>query len=58
MDETADGYLVHLFNYQFAGCGPHTTSAFDLLVTGTGEVRELSVKGMFEDPAEDTLCID
>jgi hypothetical protein len=52
------GYLVHLYYYQFFGCGPHTTSAIDLLVTPEGDTQEIKVEGVFEDPEQDALCVD
>jgi len=58
VDVVEDGYLVHLYYYQFFGCGPHTTSAVDLLVTYAGQVEEVNWEGVFEYPDEDDLCID
>jgi hypothetical protein len=55
---TTEGYLVHLYDYQFCGCGPHTTYAVDVLVTEDGQARETSRVKAFEDPAEDDLCVD
>jgi len=56
--EVDRGYLVHLYYYRFYGCGPHTTSAMDILVTREGEVEEAQVEGVFENPEEDNLCVD
>ena len=58
VEETEDGYLVHLFYYQFFGCGPHTTSAIDVRVSPLGIVGEANVQAMYEDPDEDGLCTD
>jgi hypothetical protein len=55
---TSDGYRVHLFDYQFCGCGPHTHFAVDVLVTREGQVQELDRQKIYEDPAEDSLCVD
>lgn len=52
------GYLVHLYYYRFYGCGPHTTSAVDVLVTNEGEVEEVQIDGVFENPEEDDLSVD
>jgi hypothetical protein len=52
------GFQVHLYDYQVCGCGPHPTYAVDLLVTPLGELEELSREKVFEDPAEDGLCVD
>jgi len=51
-------YLVHLFSYQVCGCGPHTTSAVDLLVSQDGQVTTQEVIPLYEDPEEDDLCVD
>lgn len=58
VEEVEDGYLVHLYYYRFFGCGPHTTSAVDVLVTRDGTLTELGWEGVFEDPEEDQLCVD
>ncbi|MBN1878399.1 MAG: hypothetical protein JXA33_29545 [Anaerolineae bacterium] len=54
----ADGYTVHLFYYQFCGCGPHTTSSIDVQVSLTGEIDIGEFLPAFKDPTEDNLCID
>jgi hypothetical protein len=56
--EVEGGYLVHLYHYQFCGCGPHTTSAIDVRVTTGGDVVRVSQEVLYEDPAEDDLCVD
>jgi hypothetical protein len=58
VEESGDGYLVHLFAYQFFGCGPHTTSAVAVRVTHGGLVEEIRMDGIFENPEEDDLCVD
>lgn len=58
VEETADGYLVHLFFYQVFGCGPHLTCAVDVNVTTQGQVKELDRKPLYKDPLEDSLCVD
>lgn len=52
------GYQVLLYHYQFCGCGPHTTSAVLYQVSQDGGLQELSREPVFEDPEQDTLCID
>lgn len=52
------GYRVHLFDYKLCGCGPHPTYAVDVLVSSDGQVQELSREKIYEDPAEDKLCVD
>lgn len=52
------GFRVHLFDYRLCGCGPHPTYAVDILVTRDGQVVELSREKIYEDPAEDRLCVD
>jgi hypothetical protein len=53
-----EGYRVHLFDYKLCGCGPHPTYAVDVLVTQDGQINELSREKIYEDPAEDKLCVD
>jgi hypothetical protein len=56
--EVERGYQVHLYYYRLYGCGPHITSAVDVLVTHQGEIEELLWEEMFKDPEEDNLCVD
>lgn len=52
------GYIVHLYDFQTCGCGPHPTTAIDLQITFDGQIQELQRVKVFEDPAEDKLCVD
>jgi len=52
------GFQALPYDYQVCGCGPRPTSAVDVLVTPLGELEELSRQKVFEDPAEDGLCVD
>jgi hypothetical protein len=56
--QTDQGYLVNLYNYKFCGCGPHTTFAVDVLIKTDGSIAETGRTPAFEDPEQDTLCID
>ena len=56
--EIPEGYSVRLFDYQFCGCGPHATYAFDVTVTTAGDFSEGEPIKLFENPAEDDLCVD
>jgi len=58
VQQIPQGFRVHLFDYKVCGCGPHPTYAVDVLVTSDGQVRELNREKIFEDPAEDDLCVD
>jgi hypothetical protein len=58
VESSSDGYVVHLYNYQFYGCGPHLTYALDLLVTDQGMIEEIHREAVYKDPSEDTLCVD
>lgn len=58
VDETADGYLVHLFFYEAFGCGPHLTYAVDVNVSTQGHVMETNKEPIYKDPSEDGLCVD
>ncbi len=55
---TDQGYLVNLYDYQLCGCGPHTTFAVEVLIKVNGSVEETSRTPAFEDPEQDSLCID
>jgi len=58
VETTGDGYIVHVFDYQFFGCGPHYYYAVDLNVTPDGRVGEISRTPIFRDPRLDGLCQD
>jgi hypothetical protein len=53
-----NGFRLHLYDYQLAGCGPHWTSEVEMQVTLEGIVQELGRKPIFRDPNQDELCID
>lgn len=55
---TKDGYVVHLFNFQCSGCGPHFYFSIDYLVTETGQLRTLLRQDLYRNPAEDKMCMD
>ena len=56
--ESPGGYRVLLYDYQLCGCGPHTTEAVWVQVSRDGEVKEISRQAVYDDPAEDGLCVD
>jgi hypothetical protein len=58
VETVPEGFRVHLFDYKLCGCGPHPTYTVDVLVTKDGQVQELSREKVYEDPAEDKLCVD
>jgi len=58
VETIGDGYIVHVFDYQFFGCGPHYYYAVDLNVTPDGRVGEISRTPIFRDPRLDGLCQD
>jgi hypothetical protein len=58
VSETEAGFEVLLYHYRVCGCGPHTTSAFLFRVTRDGDLQEISSTPVYEDPAEDGLCVD
>ena len=53
-----DGYQLHLYDYQFFGCGPHWTSEVEVHVTPEGSIQELGRKQIFRNPQEDGMCVD
>jgi len=54
----SDGYILHLYFYQFYGCGPHWTSAVDVHVSFEGAIKEIGQTQVFRDPNLDDLCVD
>jgi hypothetical protein len=51
--ETTDaGYVVHLFDFRFCGCGKHETSAVAIQVSKDGDVKELSRQMVYRDAKE------
>ena len=58
VEQTGDGYKVHLFYYQLCGCGPHGTSAVQVTVSRAGEVQQSAKTLLFEDPKQDGMCVD
>lgn len=58
LDTEEDAYIVNLYHYQFCGCGPHTTSAVNVVVSYDGSVTELNSTAAYENPSEDGLCVD
>jgi hypothetical protein len=56
VDETPEGYLVHLFSppRPACGCAIHTIDAVDVLVTRDGQVTETDSQSIYEFGA----CID
>jgi hypothetical protein len=58
VETTGDGYIVHVFDYQFFGCGPHYYYAVEIMVTPDGRVQENSRTKIYRDPLFDGLCQD
>lgn len=58
VEKVNDDYVVHVFAYQLFGCGPHNTYAIDMKVTVDGFVEEIQREKIFNDPANDDLCVD
>jgi hypothetical protein len=56
--ESDQGYLVYLYDYQLCGCGPHTFSYVEVLINPNGNVQETGRIPVYEDPEQDTLCVD
>ena len=51
-------YQVYLYDYQLCGCGPHTTSYVEVSVNPDGSFAETGRVPVFEDPEQDSLCVD
>jgi hypothetical protein len=58
VEATGDGFIVHAFDYQFFGCGPHYYYSVELMVTPDGKVQENSRIKIYRDPSEDGVCVD
>jgi hypothetical protein len=58
VEPTEDGYIVHLFDYDLFGCGPHLTYAVEVWVSTQGDVAEIRREQIFHDPKQDNLCVD
>jgi hypothetical protein len=54
----SDGYHVNLYNRQLCGCGPHPFYKVDVLVNKDGDFTKSERQPVYENPAEDDLCID
>lgn len=55
---TGNGYLVHLFDSQVCGCGPHTFFSVDVTVSRDGRIEVGKRQPVSEDPKMDGMCID
>jgi hypothetical protein len=58
VEEVQGGWLVHLFDYMFYGCGPHYYFAVDIKVSTDGRTEEVSRTKIYSDPLMDGLCQD
>ena len=58
VETVADGYIVHAFDYQFFGCGPHYYYAVAVKVTFDGQVDAIEWTKIYRDPELDDLCQD
>ncbi|PKO07142.1 MAG: hypothetical protein CVU41_03470 [Chloroflexi bacterium HGW-Chloroflexi-3] len=54
----SDGFEIILYRYQACGCGPHTTYMQKVKVTNSGDFQVLKSIPAFENPDEDSLCVD
>lgn len=51
-------YLVSLYSFATCGCGPHAMSLRVVVVKPTGEIAINDPQPVWEDPAQDGLCVD
>ncbi len=58
VDESNDGYVVHLFDNFMCGCGPHYTKAIDVTVHTDGTLEISEPLNVFRNPALDDVCAD
>lgn len=55
-EEAEGGFIVHLFDSEFCGCGSHPYYAIEYLVTKEGNVTELSREKVFDSSY--SICMD
>lgn len=55
---SGDNYIINLYEYKRCWCGPHTHSETTYLITPTGDIQTLATIPVYENPAEDDLCLD
>ncbi len=53
-----DGFEVNLFDYKGCGCGPHPYTMVVLHVGRDGSIRNEETVKLYEDPDQDSLCVD
>jgi hypothetical protein len=58
VDAVASGWVVHLFEYEGCGCGPHDEVVVDFLVTREGKVKWVGNRPVWRYPKEDNTCND
>ncbi len=58
VQSSSEGFELILYSQQLCGCGPHTTFMQKVKVTQSGDVTILESTPAFENPAEDSLCVD
>jgi hypothetical protein len=56
--QTAEGYDLQLFSFGTCGCGPHAMSIRPVHVSKAGDVVSDDARPVWEDPAQDGLCVD
>lgn len=58
VEETAEGFVVHLFHVQEFGCSPFRTTAIDLKVTRDGLIEELDERVVYREMSLFFVCVD
>ncbi len=56
--DSSDGYHINLYGRQFCGCGPHPFFKTDVIVGKDGSIKLSERQSIYENPAEDKLCVD
>ncbi|MBN1234939.1 MAG: hypothetical protein JW999_02695 [Methanotrichaceae archaeon] len=56
VEETTEGFKVHLFDSELCGCGSHPYYAIEYLVTREGNVTELSREKAYDSTIQ--ICVD
>jgi hypothetical protein len=55
---SSDGFQINLYQKRFCGCGPHPFFKIDVFVDKAGNLKISERQPVFENPAEDDLCVD
>jgi hypothetical protein len=55
---TVNGFVVRLFGFECAGCGPHPYFFIDFKVTTGGQLQQAAREDVYKNPLDDNRCYD